>query len=271
MWLWSIEVSNIRVALIDRSVQHVCRFDRSKCRTCVSLWSIEVSNKRVALIDRSVQQTCRFDRSKCPTNVSLWRIGAQHTWHLNHDRPCCSCDVWLPASYYQDLGSITGPTIWDLYRTSWDTVLSEFFGFTCHCLTAKAPYSFISHPCVGKWNRKTPQYHSMSHRVTKITTNKTLICSSLFEHGSDSRSAKGVCGCAVAGVREEWQFLENTQGTSNLLRGRGIDWTNTAIIIIILIITLCTVFTTIYPKSPCIEGTNSVAAALYLQFVLYVM
>lgn len=84
---------------------------------------------------------------------------------------------------------------------------SEFFGFPCHYLSAKAPYSFISHPCVGRWNRKTLQYHSVSHRVTKITKNKTKVapfsvprCLNV-EVTLRPYSAEYVCACAVAGLR----------------------------------------------------------------------
>jgi hypothetical protein len=174
------------------------KYTPSKSPICVSLWSIEVSIIRVTLTDQ------------CPTYVSLWPISVQHISHLNHDRPCRSCGVSLPASYYQGFSSITGTTIWDLYRTSWDTILFEFLGFPCHYLLAKAPYSFISHPCVGKSDRKTPQYYSVSHRITKITKNKTKVSPSfvprcLNVEVTSRQLLSGICvrvcrGCPQGGV-----------------------------------------------------------------------
>ena len=192
--------------------------------------TFKVSNMRVTLIVWSVHHTCHVDRLKCPLYVSLWPISVQHNFHSNHDRPCRSCGVCLPASYYQGFGSITGPTIWDLYRTSCDTVLSAFFGFPCHYLPIKAPYSFKSHPCVAKLDCKTQQYHNVSHRIMKITTNKTKAAPFsvwTWKLPRGSYSTKDVCVCAVDGLREEWQFLENREGTSRwLMTGQGhrLDW-----------------------------------------------
>jgi len=180
------------------------KYTRSKSPTCVSVWSIEVSNIRVILTDQ------------CPTYVSFWPISVQHTYHLNHDRPCRSCGVCLPVSYYQGFRSITGPTIWDLYRTSWDTVLSEFFDFPCHYLPAKVPYSFISHPCVGKWDRKTPQYHGVSHRVMKKTTNKTKVAPfsvpcCLNVEGTSRQLLSGICVCVCRGWPQGGVTVSGTQ------------------------------------------------------------
>ena len=83
----------------------------------------------------------------------------QSTCHFNHDRPCRSCDVWLLVSCHQSIGSITGPTIWDLYWTSWDKVLPSSLLFPCQHLPAKSPYSFICHPWIVK-------RHTVRRRIT---------------------------------------------------------------------------------------------------------
>jgi hypothetical protein len=179
----TFKVSNMRFNLIDGSVHHTCHFDRS------------VSNIPITwiTIGRAVAAAfvCQFLTIKASVQLP--------------DRPYGTC-IGHPGTRFCPSSSISPVTIFPPRLHIHSSLIRVLENGTVKRRSTTACL-------IASWKKQQIRQRSHPFLFPVVWT---------WKGPRGSYSAEYVCACAVAGLREEWQFLEHRQGTSGwLIKGHG--------------------------------------------------